>query len=213
MTEWKGAEALRPHLVPIGTLTRHPLNPKHGAVEEISQSLNRFGQVRMILVDDTNTVVAGNHTLLAAERLGWTHVAVVLNTFASGEEALAYLLADNRLGDLGENDRSELLLIVEEIEKSGNWAGTGYIKDDLDHYRALEAASTAAPAPVPDEAELGPAPPAALREIVLLFDEEQQAAFGENVRKLRPRYQLEGVTETVLRAIRDESLLVNQGKS
>ncbi len=55
--------------------------------------------------------------------------------------------------------------------------------------------------------------PPGMRELVLLFDEEQQAAFAAHVRTLRDRYGLEGVTETVLRAVRDEALLVHRGEA
>lgn len=209
---WEGSEDLRSRLVSIGDLTRHPENPRHGDVDEIAASLKRFGQVRPVLIDEGDVVIAGNHTLLAAESLGWTHVAAVVNTFGSAEEAKAYLLADNRLADLGEYDRAELALLVAELEKSGRWDGTGYTPDDLDHMRALEAArDTVLPPPPPPVPPSDPQIPPGLREVVLLFDEAQQQAFGGHVRALRARYGLEGVTDTVLRAIHDEALLVNQG--
>jgi hypothetical protein len=208
---WAGADELRSRLVPIADLTRHPDNPRRGDVDEIVKSLGRFGQVRPILIDDAQTVIAGNHTLLAAESLGWTHVAAVVNAFGSPEDAKAYLLADNRLSDLGEFDRAELALLVAELETSGRWDGTGYTADDLDHMRAMQAArDTVLPPPEP-VVPVDPAAPPGMREVVLLFDEAQQQEFGGHVRALRARYGLEGVTDTVLKALHDEALLVNQG--
>ena len=208
---WTGADELRARLVPIADLTRHPDNPRRGDVDEIVKSLGRFGQVRPILIDDGNTVIAGNHTLLAAERLGWTHVAAVVNAFGNAEDAKAYLLADNRLSDLGEFDRAELALLVAELETSGRWDGTGYTSDDLDHMRAMQAARDTQLPPPPVLPPVDPALPPGLREVVLLFDEEQQQEFGGHVRALRARYGLEGVTDTVLKALHDEALLVHQG--
>jgi hypothetical protein len=120
------------------------------------------------------------------------------------------MLADNKIGDLGENDRAELTLHLEALAEQDNWDGTGYQQADLDHYRALEAAQQADPDP-PPEAPVIPPPPPALREIVLLFSEDQQHEFAALVRELRARYKLEGVTDTVLRAIHDEALAANQG--
>lgn len=209
---WAGAPDLHDALVPLDELTTHPDNPKKGDIDEIVRSLDRFGQVRAVLVDGEGVIVAGNHTVLAARKLGWTHVAAVANPFKTPDEARAYLLADNRLGDLGEYDRAELLVYIEEVEKLGAWGGTGYVQDDLEHLRALEAAAAAPrPEPVSSEPPAPLAPPPPLSDIVLDFTEEQKTVFGEKVRELRVRYDLEGVTETVLRAVHDEALLVNQG--
>lgn len=216
MTEaaiWEGAAELRSRLAPVESLTLHPENPREGKVEEIAASLRRFGQTKPILVDAGNVVIAGNHSLLAALSLGWDHIAVVRNDFKNEDEARAYLLADNRLGDLGTFDQAELQLLVSELEASGRWEGTGYTPDDLDHMRALEAARDTVLPPSEVVPPIDPAVPPGLRECVLLFDEAQQQEFGANVRALRTRYGLEGVTETVLRALRDEALLVNQGEA
>lgn len=211
VAEWAGAEDLRALLVPVESITRHPQNPKRGDVEEIKKSLQRFGQVRPILVDK-GTIIAGNHTYLAACELGWAEVAVVNNDFKDETEALAYLVADNRLGDLGEYDRAELLLFVEELGKNGRWEGTGYQPDDLAHLRALEEAANR-PAPEPASRPIvDPTPVPEFREVVLLFDESQQGEFGANVRKLRAAYDLEGISDTVLRAVREEAFRLNQGE-
>ena len=208
---WVGSEALRGSLVPIASVRRHPQNPRRGDVEEIVESLKRFGQVRQILVDEEGTVIAGNHTLLAAERLGWDEISVNRNRFSSPEEARAYLLADNRLPELGDYDRAELLALVAELEEAERFAGTGYTGDDLAHLRAVEAAASAPPPePPPAPPADVPAPPSQ-REVILIFEEAGQAEFASNVRALIGRYGLEGVTETVLRALREEALLVNQG--
>lgn len=143
---WNGSEALRPYLVAVGDLQRHPQNPRIGDVGAIRLSLERFGQVRPLLADK-GVIVAGNHTYLAALELGWTHVAVVAHDFQSEEEAKAFLLADNRLPDLGGYDDAslrDLLRSLEELE------GTGYSADDLaDLDRELAAAGQALDAAPP----------------------------------------------------------------
>lgn len=208
---WTGSEDLAHDLRPVDAVRRHPGNPWVGDVEEIRASLRRFGQVRPILVDTDGTIVAGNHTYAAAVAEGWTHIAVSRNTFTSEAEARAYLLADNRLSDVGEYERVELRALVEELATAGRWDGTGYTPDDLEHMRAAEAAAAVPPpAPAPSAP---PAPPPPLREVVLLLDDDKFAEVSAALRALRERYALEGVTETVCRAVHDEAKALNQAEA
>lgn len=109
--------------VPIETLIPLSNNPRRGNVEAIMASLKEFGQVTPIVVkpngDGTSTVLAGNHRVEAARRLGWTHVAVV-EYDADDTTAIAFALTDNRSSDLGTVD-SELLydVIVEVLDEHG----------------------------------------------------------------------------------------------
>lgn len=207
---WFGAEALRRQLVPIDSVRPHPGNPRRGALDEIANSLSEFGQLRPILLDSEGVIIAGNHTWKAAQDLGWTHIAAIPNDFAEPAEARAYLLADNKLSDLGDYERSELVELLTEVEESAAWHGTGYTQDDLDHYRALDEAAAPPPPPPPADDGDGQAPPA-LREIVLLYDEDQLAVVASDIRTLRARWGLEDVTATVVEAVRREALHLNQG--
>lgn len=131
---WRGAEALRPFLVPIDGLEPFPGNPKVGDVEAIRASLRRFGQTRPILLDATiaTRIVAGHHVRLAAQAEGWTHVAAIPNEFESEDESRAYLLADNRTGELGGYDLELLHSQLREArDTTGGLAGTGYGNDHL----------------------------------------------------------------------------------
>ena len=107
-------------LTPIEDLKTLPKNPRKGNIEAITASYNEFGQVKPIVAvedeDGTSTVIAGNHLLEAAKKLGWTHMAV-LNVPFDHEKAIAYALADNRTSDLGTEDSGllhEMLLSVVE---------------------------------------------------------------------------------------------------
>ena len=70
-------------------------------------SYREFGQLRPIVVrpngDGTSTVVAGNHQLEAAKRLGWDQIAVVQYE-VDEKQAVAFALADNRTSELGHSD-------------------------------------------------------------------------------------------------------------
>ncbi|HEU4753014.1 MAG TPA: ParB N-terminal domain-containing protein, partial [Armatimonadota bacterium] len=119
------AEALADLAVPIEDLKHHPENPKQGDVDAIVASLERFGQIRPIVVQkSTMFVCAGNHTLKAARALGWTEIAAALIDL-SDEDALAYVLADNRTADLGGYDDVALAAALDRLMEMGALDGTG----------------------------------------------------------------------------------------
>jgi uncharacterized ParB-like nuclease family protein len=94
-------------------------NPRKGNVDAITASYEQFGQLRPIVVrknddDDTYTVIAGNHQLKAAKKLGWEKIAAVVFN-ASEEEAVAFALADNRTTELGYTDPQLLNEMLSDI--------------------------------------------------------------------------------------------------
>lgn len=127
---WQGNAAMRRLLVPLGDLHTHPRNPRRGNVALIRESLERFGQQRPILALADGTIVAGNHTYRAAEAAEWTHIAV-LRSDLTEEEIDAYLLADNRLSALGDDDPALLAAILAPYAETDRLVGTGYEADDL----------------------------------------------------------------------------------
>jgi hypothetical protein len=108
------AEDLRPLAQPIDLLKLLPGNPRRGDVEAVMRSYDRFGQRKPIVARRDGTVIAGNHQLQAAQRLGWSHMAVVW-TDDDDLTAKAFALADNRTADLGAYDEASLLQIIKEV--------------------------------------------------------------------------------------------------
>jgi ParB-like chromosome segregation protein Spo0J len=107
---WRGAEKLRVLLVPVASLKNDERNARHHderSFEAVRTSLAKFGQRKPIVVDG-DVVVAGNGTLVAARREGWTHIATVDADGLSPEEVRAYALADNRTAELSSWDYGAL---------------------------------------------------------------------------------------------------------
>lgn len=126
---WRGADALRPFLVPIDDLEPFPGNPRQGDVESVAASFRRFGQQHAVTTttSNRNRIVAGHGRVMAAREVGFTHVAVIPGDFKDDEEARAFLLADNRTHDRGAYDVD---LLYEQIKLAqqapGGLDGTGY---------------------------------------------------------------------------------------
>lgn len=212
---WEGPEELRPFLVPVRELVRHPQNPRRGQVSLIADSLRRFGQVRPILTDGSQ-IIAGNHTYLAVVELGWTHVAAIRNQFASEAEARAYLLADNRLPELGDYDNHQLAELLGELEAADAWAGTGYLPDDLEDLRAqLDAVPTSATQEFRGDFALTSeelierarqlAAGNAYKELILTLSRGENDEFELHTKILRKEYGLDGISDVVLRALTEQA--------
>jgi ParB-like chromosome segregation protein Spo0J len=114
---------LRTVKVNIDSLRLDPDNArKHSDknIDSIIGSLKRFGQRKPIVVTGANIVIAGNGTLQAAKKLGWSQIVVsYVPADWSFEQARAYALADNRTAELGEWDNDKLAMQLIELDSVG----------------------------------------------------------------------------------------------
>lgn len=108
------ADPLRDLAVDVDELKPLEGNPRRGDVDAVARSLKKFGQRKPIVVRRDGTVIAGNHTLLAARKLGWPQIAAV-RVDDDDATAKAYALADNRTSALGTFDESDLASMVAEV--------------------------------------------------------------------------------------------------
>lgn len=135
--------------LPLATLRRAPRNPKGHDLGALHQAYQRFGYVAPMIVDARNgQLVAGHGRLDAllqrkAEKRdppefidigpdGDWLVPVRIVPFKSDAEAEAYLLADNRLVELGGQDNDRLAELLKDLAAGPGLQGTGYDRDDLD---------------------------------------------------------------------------------
>jgi ParB-like chromosome segregation protein Spo0J len=207
---WVGSEALEAFLVPIDSLEPFPGNPRRGDTEAVAASLRRFGQVRPILVDGAR-IVAGHHVVEAARAEGWTHISAIGNEFESEEEARAYLLADNRIPELGGFDEELLAVQLQALRE--NYAGTGYSKEDAealaarlaeirgDGFRTMtdEFDPEMDGPPRLDERQGSPG----FFEVPLRLDRETRTDFARAVAILKREWELDDTTTVVIRAVRE----------
>ena len=121
----------------LADLRPYHANPRRGDVAQIARSLSRTGQYRPIVVNaGTKTgryreVLAGNHTLAAAQKLGWSHLAGSV-VDVDDDTAARIVAADNRTAELGGYDDAALLALLESVAAAEQGLeGTGYSDADL----------------------------------------------------------------------------------
>lgn len=122
-------ETLAGLLVPVADLRTYRDNPRVGNIDVIAESLKVNGQYRPIVVrSGTNEVLAGNHTLLAARRLGWSEIAATF-VDCTDDQAARIVLVDNRASDLATYDEDMLATLLASLD--GEIAGTGYDANEV----------------------------------------------------------------------------------
>ena len=120
--------------VDVSALKPYANNAKlHGdeQVQKICDSIREFGFISPCLIDSEYNVIAGHGRILAAKKLGLERVPCLFVEGLSEEQRKAYILADNRLTELGEWDMD---LVSEELRALSD-AGfdievTGFELDD-----------------------------------------------------------------------------------
>ena len=102
--------------VAVDKLVPYERNAKiHGAeqIEKLKASIQEFGFLTPCLIDKDFNLIAGHGRVMAAKELGMKTVPCVFVDHLTKAERRAYILADNRLSELGEWDMN---LVLEEIE-------------------------------------------------------------------------------------------------
>ncbi len=92
-------------------------------VAKIAGSIREFGFNNPVLIDQDNGIIAGHGRVMAAIKLGLESVPVIRLSHLSETQRRAYILADNKLAELGGGWDEEMLKVeLEAIKES-----------DLDH--------------------------------------------------------------------------------
>lgn len=105
--ELLASSSLRPNphseIASLGSIRRDPDNAKHHDAKQvrlIAASIERFGFLAPIVIDESGMIVAGDGRYLAAKLLGLRQVPVVRARFLTEDDRTAYALADNKLAEL-----------------------------------------------------------------------------------------------------------------
>jgi hypothetical protein len=175
---------LRIEYMALEDIVEAPRNPKRHDVDNIKASMRRFGFTQPPGINETTgRLVAGHGRREALLELKMANEDPPANinvnddqwmvpvlrglSFATDEEAEAYLLADNRLAELGGNDEATLAQILANLNKQANGlVGTGYTPADIEALVAFQNTGAQANEDLPDLPDYE-APPQQPRLIII----------------------------------------------
>lgn len=108
--------------VPVSKLVPYEKNAKiHGEaqLEKLKASIEEFGFLSPCLIDKDFNIIAGHGRVMAAKEMGLKTVPCVFIEGLTEEQRRAYILADNRLGELGEWDMDLVMDELVELDELG----------------------------------------------------------------------------------------------
>ena len=111
----------RIELWPVDRLVPYERNARtHSAsqVAQIAASIVEFGFNAPILVDSNAGIIAGHGRLMAARKLGLAEVPVIVLDHLSETQKRAYIIADNKLTELGGWDAEALSLELKDLQNA-----------------------------------------------------------------------------------------------
>jgi DNA methylase/ParB-like nuclease domain len=106
-------------MVPLKNLRKSPQNarshPKR-QIEQIANSIRRFGFITPIVVDSQNQIRAGHGRADAAKLIGMQTIPILRVTNLTEPELRAFMLADNRIAEGAGWDRELLAIELNELQ-------------------------------------------------------------------------------------------------
>lgn len=108
--------------VPIDAIVPYAMNAKMHSQQQIAAvagSIKEFGFCNPVLLDKEGTIIAGHCRVLAAQVLGRETVPCIRLLHLTDDQRRAYIIADNRLSEVGASwDYDMLRLEMESIDFS-----------------------------------------------------------------------------------------------
>ena len=116
-------------MMEINKVIPYENNPRKNddAVDEVANSIEKFGFKNPIIVDKNYVIIAGHTRLKASIKLGLTHVPVIVADDLTEDQANALRLVDNKTGEISKWDKAKL----EEELKNINWADLDCLMTDF----------------------------------------------------------------------------------
>ena len=101
-------------------------------IRKIADSIKEFGFLNPVLIDKNYNVIAGHGRIMAMKELGETEVPCLFVEGLTEAQRRAYILADNRLTELGDWDRDLVSSELEALNELGfDLNLTGFSIDDI----------------------------------------------------------------------------------
>lgn len=99
-------------LIPYARNSRTHSNEQ---ITKIAASIKEFGFLNPVIIDGENGIIAGHGRVMAAKKIGLEAVPVIEASHLTDAQRRAYVIADNKLGDLSSFDDDILKLEIEAL--------------------------------------------------------------------------------------------------
>ena len=119
--------------VGIDTITPYEKNARDNdkAVDAVAESIEQFGFRSPIIVDEDGVIIAGHTRLKAAQKLGLTTVPIVRAVELTKQQARAYRLADNKVGEIATWDKDLLAEELSALDDEFHMHDFGFDENDM----------------------------------------------------------------------------------
>jgi DNA modification methylase len=125
--KYKDPHKLKPRL-------KNPRTHTSRQIKQIAASITEFGFINPVLINGSDTIVAGHARVEAAKSIGMTDVPTVRVDHLSPTQIRAYVIADNRLAEKAGWDPTLLALELQELSVQPNFdvTVTGFEMAEID---------------------------------------------------------------------------------
>jgi hypothetical protein len=197
----------------LNRLKPYDKNPRinEPAISAVMNSIQDFGFLVPIVVDNKGVIVAGHTRYEAAGRLGMTEVPCIEANHLSPDQIKTFRVIDNKTAELADWDMDLLAGEISSLVESGiNLTGFGWTQEDIDCLTDLVAddcmsAGTEAGLGVAREGSTSRADPRAptrtrfvLGEVVFFIDRDVYRRWIQSV-----RVEHDGVEADIIAAVKD----------
>lgn len=101
-------------------------------IKQIAASIREFGFLNPVLIDASNTIIAGHGRVMAAEHLQLQSVPCVRHEHLTEAQRRAYVIADNKLATNADWDKQMLKVELDDLNMEGfDVALLGFNPDEL----------------------------------------------------------------------------------
>jgi DNA modification methylase len=103
---------------PVGNLAAFSSNARSHSkhqIRQIAASIKQFGFTNPVLIDNTNTIIAGHGRVAAAKLLGMEQVPTIRLESLTDDQIRAYVIADNRIAEKAGWDKSILAIELQHL--------------------------------------------------------------------------------------------------
>ncbi|MDC9367139.1 site-specific DNA-methyltransferase [Clostridioides difficile] len=122
-------------MIDINALTPYENNARTHSTDQlemIGNSIKEFGFINPVIIDENNMILVGHGRVMAADQIGIKQVPFRRVTNLTEDQKKAYIIADNKLSDLGGWDDELLLAELESIELDMSQFGFDLEIDDIE---------------------------------------------------------------------------------